>query len=197
MNFDGWYMRVATPDDAGSVLAIYTPYVLGTVVTFECDVPGLEDFRLRIARTLERYPYLVACSADGVILGYCYAGSFKPRKAYDWSVESSIYLSPEAQGHGISGELYGWLEELLVEQGITNMNACIAVPNPGSTAFHAKRGFREVARFTQCGYKLGTWQDMIWMEKFIAAHPAHPEPVVDFADLPCARERFPRIPQAV
>lgn len=142
MNFDGWYMRVATPHDAAALLDIYAPYVRDTVVSFECHVPSLNDFRTRIATTLARYPYLVACLADGTIVGYCYAGPFKTRSAYDWSVESTVYLRPEAQGQGISTQLYEWLEEILVSQHVTNMNACIAVPNPGARSSMSGAGSR-------------------------------------------------------
>ena len=183
------YLRLATPDDAEAVLAIYEPYVLNTVVTFEITPPTVEQYRQRMETILARYPFLVACDASGRILGYCYANTFKPRRAYDWTVETTIYLHPDAKGRGISGRLYGWLEELLVEQGITNMCACIAQPNPGSTRFHDKLGFREVARFTQCGFKLGTWLDMIWMEKSIAPHVEAPAPIIAFPDIACETKR--------
>ena len=83
-------IRMATPDDAEALLAIYAPYVRDTAITFEWDVPSVEEFRARIAHTLERYPYLVAESAGGRALGYAYAGPLKERKAYDWACELSI-----------------------------------------------------------------------------------------------------------
>lgn len=175
-------MRIATCDDAEQIVAIYRPYVLDTTVTFEIVPPTVEEYRRRLESILARYPFIVACDGDGRIIGYCYANTFKPRRAYDWTVESTIYLSPAAKGKGISAQMYGWLEEMLVRQGVTNMCACIAQPNPGSTIFHERLGFLEVARFTQCGFKLGTWLDMIWMEKHIAPHVDAPEPVVAFPD---------------
>lgn len=180
---DDWSIRVATPDDAAQIVHIYAPYVTDTVVTFETAVPSVETYRQRIVNTLARYPFLVACTSAGRIIGYAYAGAFKPRAAYDWTVETTVYLRPEAQGRGVSHALYDRLEELLVRQGVTTVCACIAVPNPASGAFHAKRGFAEVAHFTHCGYKLGIWLDMVWMEKNIAPYPEHPDPIIAFPDL--------------
>ncbi len=93
-------IRMATPDDAEALLAIYAPYVRDTAIAFEWDVPTVEEFRARIARTLERYPYLVAESAGGRALGYAYAGPFRERKAYDWACELSIYVARDARGCG-------------------------------------------------------------------------------------------------
>lgn len=88
-----FFIRQASIEDAPSLLSIYRPYVENTAITFEEDLPTLEDFQHRIASTLERYPYLAALS-DGRIAGYAYAGPFHPRKAYDHAVELSIYVAP-------------------------------------------------------------------------------------------------------
>ncbi len=189
MILEDWYMRVATRDDAAAIVDIYAPYVRNTNVSFEYDVPSVAEYAKRIDAISARYPFLVACNAEGDIVGYCYAGAFKTRAAYDWAVECTIYLSPCAKGRGVSGQLYDWLEEILILQHITNANACIVEPNPSSERFHAKRGFKTVGHFTKCGYKLGKWQDMIWMEKTIAAHPEHPLPVVAFPHLDCSHIR--------
>ena len=82
-------IRVATPDDAEELLAIYAPYVTKTAISFECEVPDIEEFRNRMRRTLEKYPYLVA-QRGGELLGYAYTGAFVGRAAYDWSVETTI-----------------------------------------------------------------------------------------------------------
>lgn len=88
-----FFIRQASIEDAPSLLSIYRPYVENTAITFEEDLPALEDFQHRMASTLERYPYLAALS-DGRIAGYAYAGPFHPRKAYDHAVELSIYVAP-------------------------------------------------------------------------------------------------------
>ena len=147
-------IRVATPDDAAVLLELYAPYVRETAISFETVVPSEDEFRRRIIHTLQRYPYLVA-ECDGKPLGYAYASAFKERAAYDWAVETSIYLRQDRRGLGIGRQLYLQLEALLRRQHITNANACIAYPHPESIAFHERLGYRTVAHFTRCGYKLG------------------------------------------
>lgn len=182
---EGTRIRMATPDDAERLLQIYAPYVRDTAITFEWDVPSVEDFRQRIARTLERYPYLVAESADGQALGYAYAGPLKERKAYDWACELSIYVAQDAHGHGVGAALYATLERLLSAMGVTNLNACIGYPaapddpylTRASVEFHTHLGFEWVGRFHGCGYKFGRWYDMVWMEKIVGDHPADALPL--------------------
>ena len=156
--------------------------VENTAITFEYTVPTPEDFRERIARTLDRYPYLVA-QLNGTVMGYAYASAFHPRAAYDWSAEVSIYVSEDARGSGIGTRLYAALEDILKQQNIVNVNACIAFPNPGSISFHEKLGYQTVGHFTKCGYKLGRWWDMIWMEKMLGDHPDIPGRLIPYPDL--------------
>ncbi len=182
-------IRTATPADAESLLAIYTPYVKTTAISFEWQVPTLEEFRGRVEATLARYPYLVA-EDEGEILGYAYASPFKIRAAYAWAVETSIYVARDKHGMGIGKELYRALEEVLKRQGVTNMNACIACP-PGedpyltrdSIAFHTAMGFSMVGEFHSCGYKFDRWYNMCWMEKHIGEHVANQPPVTPFPKL--------------
>ena len=97
------------PEDAAELLAIYAPYVLETAISFEYEVPTVEEFRQRILDTAAKYPYLKAVE-QGRILGYAYAHPFIDRRAYDWSVETTIYLQREARGNGIGRALYEALE---------------------------------------------------------------------------------------
>ena len=175
-------IRTASVSDAPALLSIYAPYVEKTAITFEYTVPTPEDFRERIARTLDRYPYLAA-ECSGTVMGYAYASAFKERAAYDWSVETSIYVRQDLHRGGIGKALYLALEEALKRQHIINVNACIAYPNPESIAFHEHLGYKTVAHFTQCGYKQGHWYDMIWMEKMLAPHPAQPQPIIPFSEI--------------
>jgi L-amino acid N-acyltransferase YncA len=185
-------IRMAQPGDAPALLAIYTPYVLNTAITFEYDPPAQEEFLGRMKNTLARYPYLVAVG-DGVPLGYAYAAPFKNRAAYDWSVETTIYLAPQARGMGLGRALYLALEDCLRRQHVINLYACIAVTGrkgvpyltDASPRFHAKMGYRENARFTACGYKFGRWYDMIWMEKQLGEHGDKPEPFLPFENGLC------------
>lgn len=147
-----------------------------TAISFEYEVPTENEFAGRIRRTLERYPYLAAVQ-NGRIVGYAYAGPFHTRAAYGWSAELTVYVRRELRGRGAGRRLYETLEEALKRQGILNLYACIAWPNPESVCFHEKMGFALNGRFRRCGYKLGQWWDMVWMEKLIAPHLNPPLPV--------------------
>lgn len=212
--------RVAQPEDAAALLAIYAPYVEETAITFEYEVPGVEEFRTRIAHTLATYPYIVAVE-ENKIIGYAYVGRLHERAAYDWSVETSIYVDRSARKHGLGRQLYERLEAILRAMNIISVNACIAYPgtmnvaadaasaadrsqtnlregsadrgagigedpylNTNSPDFHAHLGYQLVGHFHACAYKFDRWYDMIWMEKWIAPHPAKPEAMIPFPKLP-------------
>lgn len=130
----------------------------------------------------------------GQILGYAYASVFKERAAYDWSAESSVYVSQNVRALGIGRLLYEALERALRAQNIVDMNACIACGddeylNDASVRFHERMGFRFVGRFERCAYKFGRWYDMAWMQKPIGEHlqnqPAM-RPFAHFRDEICA-----------
>lgn len=179
-------IRVATLDDAAQILAIYTPYVERTALTFERVPPTYVQQCDRIAKVLEFYPYLVA-ERDGRVVGYCYASRFRVRRAYDWAVETSIYTEMDSRNKGVGGKLYRALELALRKQGILNMCACVAFPSKpdeyastNSVEFHGHMGFRIVGEFDRCGSKFGRWYNMVWMEKHIGVHEENPEPPVPF-----------------
>ena len=184
-------LRMARPEDAAALLAVYAPYVEETAVSFEYDVPSVAEFAARIARTLEKYPYLSAW-VDGEAAGYAYASPFHSRRAYGWGVETSIYVRRDLRRLGLGRALHGALEEILRLQNVLNMNACIAVPcgesDPflswDSPRFHERLGYRTVGRFTRCGYKFGRWYDMIWMERLIGDHGDRPPEVLRVGALP-------------
>lgn len=182
-------LRVAKLTDAERLVDIYAPYVQKTAITFEDVVPSVDEFRHRIANTLCTYPYLVA-ESNGKILGYAYVGRFGERKAYDWAVETSIYVAPDARHTGIGGRLYAAIEKICQLMGITNLYACIAYPTakdpyltPNSVEFHHHLGYRKVGEFRSCGSKFGRWYDMVWMEKMLAKHETTPTPVKNFNQL--------------
>lgn len=182
-------IELVQEEDAEALAAIYRPYVEKTAITFEYQAPSAEEFKARIRHTLERYPYLKAVE-DGKILGYCYAGPFKGREAYDWSVETSIYVAAASHRKGVGRQLYQALEEKLKRQGVVNVNACIAYPvtedpylTRDSYYFHSRMGYQLAGRFHQCAYKFDRWYDMIWMEKFIGDHTDHPMPFIPYSDL--------------
>lgn len=180
-------IRTAMPGDAESLLAIYAPYVGRSAVTFEYDVPSAEEFRDRIERTLGFFPYLVAEEANRP-LGYAYAGRFQPREAYDWTVETSIYLDGSARRRGIGTQLHAALERACRTMNVQSMCACIAAPRTvddpfltdASIRFHAHLGYRMVGRFEQVGYKFNRWYDMVWMERLIGDHAIPAVPVMPY-----------------
>ena len=157
-------IRLAKPSDARSLLDIYAPYVENTAITFEYEVPTIEDFAIRIEKTLEKYPYLVA-EEDGVVLGYAYASTYYARAAYEWEVELSVYVSQDARGKGVGSKLYDALEEMLEQMGYIHFLACISLPNEASLALHRKRGYQQVAHFPKIGYKFNLWHDIVWLQK--------------------------------
>ncbi len=182
-------IRMATKADAKDILDIYAPYVTDTAITFEYDVPSVEEFANRIELTLTKYPYIVVIE-DNRIVGYAYASAFKGRAAYDWAAETTVYLRRDCRGRGLGRTIYLALEEILKKQNILNLNACIAYAsdedkhlNNSSTIFHEHLGYRKVGHFTKCGYKFGTWYDMIWMEKMIGEHTAAPKAVIPITEL--------------
>jgi Sortase and related acyltransferases len=167
-------IRRAKASDAQDLLGIYAPYVRETAITFEYTVPSLKEFSERINKTLTKYPFLVAVH-EAQILGYAYASAFKNRAAYDWAVETTIYVKQDNRQSGVGKKLYQNLEVVLKKQNICNLYACIAYPNPGSIGFHEHLGFQTIGHFSKCGYKFETWYDMVWMEKMIGEHDQHPE----------------------
>ena len=105
-------IRIAGPEDAPALLELYAYYVRHTAITFEYEVPSLEEFTARIRHTLEKCPYLAAVE-NGAIVGYAYAGPFHPRAAYGWAAEATIYLSHGCRHQGLGKRLYRALEEIL------------------------------------------------------------------------------------
>lgn len=172
-------------EDAKELLEIYAPYVEKTAVSFEYEVPSVEKFAERIRKISAKYPYIKAVDNSGKILGYAYAGAFKGRAAYDWSVETTIYVRKDKRHSGVGTALYDILEKSLCKMGVLNLNACIAYTQEAdeyltndSMLFHQKLGFKLVGTFHKCGYKFNKWYDMIWMEKIIGEHSTNQPDVI-------------------
>ena len=167
-------IREVRTADAPHLLEIYAPYVEKTAISFEYDVPTLEEFAGRISRIASRYPYLVA-EKEGRIAGYAYATEFKGREAFRWTVETSVYVDRNQRHVGIGRMLYGALEHELRQRGFQSMCACIAYTEResdphltnDSVFFHERMGFAMVGHFHRCGWKFGRWYDMVWMEKLL------------------------------
>ena len=166
-------LRSACVEDAPVLLGIYAPYVTDTAVSFEYDVPTVEEFQRRIETTLVKYPYIVAV-LDGEIVGYCYASGFHTRRAYERSCELSVYVRRDKRGRGIGRALYCAMEDKLRKLGKKNLYACIAYPpeedeylTRDSVRFHERMGYSECGHFTACGEKFGREYDIVYMEKIL------------------------------
>ena len=166
-------IREAQIEDAARLVEIYSHYITDTAVSFEYEVPSVDEFKARITKTKQKYPYLV-CEKDGVIVGYVYASAYSPRAAYDWTVTTSIYVDKNIHRQGIGASLYAELEERLKKQGIVNLLAGIAYCDPedeyltkDSFKFHTKMGYEKVAQMKEVGKKFDRWYDLLWMQKRI------------------------------
>ena len=167
-------IRLATPGDAAAIHDIYAPVVRDTTISFEWQPPTIEELRARIERTLAGgYPWLIA-DADGHVAGYAYAGRFRPRAAYDWTAEVSVYVHPEQHRRGVGRTVYRALLQLLELQGFRSAYGVATAPNPGSEGLHRAVGFELVGRFPRVGFKFGAWHDvLVW---HIALGPDQGEP---------------------
>jgi phosphinothricin acetyltransferase len=188
MNHRKLTLRPAVAADAEALIAIYAPYVQKTAITYEYEVPSPAEFRRRIETYSQKHPYLVA-EVDGVPVGYAYASPLGSRPAFDWSVETAIYVREDCKGLGVGRALYEALESLLKEQGIRTMTAAIATVSHddpyltnASIQFHLRMGFTPVGTFHNAGCKFGRWYDLTWMEKAIGEYgeePLHPKAIGD------------------
>jgi L-amino acid N-acyltransferase YncA len=160
-------IRRATINDATTILEIYNWYIINTIITFETEIVTVETMRNRISEKLMTYDWLIA-EVDDKIIGYAYYGSFRPRAAYKHTVESTIYLSKDAQGKGFGRLLYARLIESAKERGFREVIGIIALPNPESIRLHEKMGFAEIGILKNIGHKFDNYIDVgIWQKTII------------------------------
>ncbi len=150
-------IRIATPADAPALQAIYAPYVIETPISFELVPPTVEEMAERVRRIGAVHPWL-AYEADGAILGYAYAAPFKERAAYQWSVESTVYVARGAHRRGVGKALYARLHAILTLQGHHSVFGGITLPNAGSVGLHEACGYEPVGVYREVGFKLGSWE---------------------------------------
>ncbi len=175
-------IRLIESNDSHAVMEIYKPYVLSTAITFEYEVPDVEDFSNRIETTSKEFPWLV-CLLDDIIVGYAYATKHRYRTAYQWSPESTIYLSAEVHRKGIARILYETLFSILRLQGYVNVYAGVVIPNERSEGFHSALGFEEIGIFKKIGFKLGKWHDVRWFQLHLAEHSDNPSPPTPITEI--------------
>lgn len=159
-------IRAATRDDLPRLTDIYNHYVVHTPVTFDIEpwtveqrIPWFNQFA-----AMGRYRLLVAAH-DGIVVAYAGTTRFRPKAAYDTTVETTVYCAPEATGGGLGSHLYSALFSALDGEKVHRIVAGFVPPNPASDALHRRFGFKTVGVFTECGFKLGRYWDVCWMER--------------------------------
>ena len=168
--------RLATPDDAGGMLAIYAPIIEETAISFEDTVPALSEYRERFEEIDGVFPVVVAVDGKRVA-GFAYAGLHRVREAYRWSVETSVYVDPPLKRLGIGRGLYTTVFELLKAQNYANALAGITLPNDDSVKFHESMGFTRIGIYPGVGYKFGEWRDTEWWNYRLQDRSEPSEPV--------------------
>jgi len=167
-------IRLATLSDAEAIAAIYRPIVETTAISFETVAPDRDEMAQRLADTLASYPWLV-CEVDGRLAGYAYATKHRVRAAYQWSVDTSVYVDAACRRSGAGRGLYQSLFAILAAQGFFNAFAGIALPNAASVALHEAVGFAPLGVYRHVGFKLGAWHDVGWWQLGLRAHGASPD----------------------
>ncbi|HEY0280537.1 MAG TPA: GNAT family N-acetyltransferase [Solirubrobacterales bacterium] len=173
--------------DAAACAAIYAPSVESTPISFETVPPDAAEFARRIAKYAATHQFLVAEEGGGSdgrkVLGYAYACRWAERAAYDWSVETSIYVAAGQQGKGVGRALYAELFERLRAQGFRIAVAGITLPNPASIGLHESMGFEPIGSLRNIGWKEGGWRDVGFLQLSLRPlgdgppdPPAPPEP---------------------
>jgi phosphinothricin acetyltransferase len=153
-------IRPATASDADSVARIYNHYILNSVITFEEEAVSASEISQRMDEVRSALlPWLVV-EHDGKVVGYAYAGKWKSRCSYRFSVECSVYIDPNFAGKGYGTRLYERLFPLLKASGMHVVIGGIALPNPESIALHEKFGMTKVANFNEVGFKFKDWIDV-------------------------------------
>jgi L-amino acid N-acyltransferase YncA len=167
-------VRDASAADAEACAAIYTPYVTGTSITFELDPPTVDEMAERITKAQSTHAWLVL-EDDGQVVGYAYGGPMKPRPAYRWSCEVSVYVAPSHHRTGAGRTLYNALFDRLSERGFRTAVAGVTLPNAASEALHKSLGFEPIGTYRNIGWKLDAWHDVAWSQRPLAELPDPPE----------------------
>ena len=175
-------VRLATPTDGAACAAIYAPYVAGTAISFETLPPTADEMAARIARTTERTPWVVV-EVDGTVRAYAYGTRHRDRAAYDWTVETTVYVDREFGRRGLGTLAMGAVVEVLRLQGAHLLVAGITLPNPGSVRLHESLGYVPIGEFEAIGWKFGGWHGVAWYALELGPRDAEPTPLVPLPSL--------------
>ena len=153
-------IRPVELSDSNAITEIYNHYILNSVASFETEALSIEMMRNRISEISVNFPYFV-CEIDGDIAGYCYAHPWKERAAYRFTLETTVYISPQHLHEGIGRILMEGLINSCTERGFHALIACITGNNEASIALHKKIGFKKVSHFEKVGYKHNQILDVV------------------------------------
>ena len=161
------HIRAGEARDLNALVEIYNHYITETHITFDVEPFAVGARTQWFTQFAEAGPYrLLVADGNGEVRGYACSTQFKPRPAYDTSVETTVYLHPEHTGKGLGRQLYGALvAELEQEQSVHRAYGGVALPNEGSIRLHEALGFRQVATYHEVGFKFGKYWDVSWFEK--------------------------------
>lgn len=168
------HIRLAHDGDVDAIVDIYRPIVESTTISFETEAPDHEKMARRLHDTLQAYPWLV-CELDGRMAGYAYAARHRVRNAYQWSVDTSVYIDEAHRRRGVGRGLYESLFAILTAQGYFSAYAGIALPNDASVALHESMGFERIGVYQGVGYKLGRWCDVGWWQRSLRERQQKPQ----------------------
>jgi L-amino acid N-acyltransferase YncA len=159
-------VRPSTEDDVAEIARIYSHYVRHSTATFELDPPTRDDMAKRRSDILSLgLPYLVA-ERDGAIFGYAYAGHYRPRPGYQFTIEDSVYIDPQHAGHGCGKALLTALIGICEQGPWRQMIAVIGdTANTASIRLHERFGFRSVGTLSSVGFKFNRWVDSMLMQR--------------------------------
>ena len=173
----GPVVRGAPPPDPTAGAAVYAPYVLGTAASFETDPPTPAEMARRITSAQQDHAWLVAVVGD-VLVGYAYATAWRPRAAYRWTCEVSVYVERDQRGGGVGRALYTALLERLAERGYRTVLAGMTLPNAASAGLHAALGFTPAGVLERVGWKAGRWHDVALLRRSLGTGPDDAPPLI-------------------
>lgn len=159
MSSSDFSIRKTVSSDLHDILNIYNHYIKNTIITFDLEPISLDTFSEMMLPVLDSFPFYVALDKD-VLIGYAYLASWKKRKAYDFTVESSVYLKAGNEGKGAGKLLYAQLFNDAERIGVHSVIAGISLPNKSSVKFHEYFGFEFIGAFKEVGYKFDKWIDV-------------------------------------
>jgi phosphinothricin acetyltransferase len=175
-------VRIASPDDGAACAAVYAPYVIDTAVSFELVPPDATEMAARIARTIARTPWIVV-EVGEVVRAYAYGTRHRERSAYDWTVETTVYVDRAFTRMGLGRIAMSAVLAVLRLQGAHLAVAGVTPPNPGSVGLHEALGFTRIGLFEGIGWKHGRWHGVEWFGLELGPRGTDPAPLVPLPQL--------------